>query len=81
MPRGKNILSRKSRMSKQLPLAENEDCGYNFGYPEPEWSLLSDVDDLEALDEFYASTTWGAFFDSPEYRDRAQTYPLCKPKR
>ena len=27
------------------------------GYPEPEWSLLSDVDDLEALDSFYASTT------------------------
>ena len=28
------------------------------GYPEPEWSLLSDVDDLEALDKLYTSTTW-----------------------
>ena len=41
------------------------------GYPEPEWSLLSDVEDLEALDEFYASTTWRAFSDGPEYRDWA----------
>ena len=40
-----------------------------FGYLEPEWSLRSDVDDLEALDEFYTSTTWRAFSDSPEYRD------------
>jgi hypothetical protein len=52
-----------------------------FGYPEPEWSLLSDVDDLEVLDEFYASTTWRAFSDSPEYRDWAQAYPSRKPKR
>ena len=32
------------------------------GYSEPERSLLDDVDDLEALDAFYASTTWRAFF-------------------
>ena len=32
-------------------------------YPKPEWSLLSDVDDLEALYLFYASATWRAFSD------------------
>ena len=51
------------------------------GYSEPEWSLLYDVDDLEALDSFYASTTWRAFSDGPECHDLAQAYPSRKPKR
>ena len=52
-----------------------------IGYPKPEWSLLSDVDDLEALDLFYASTTRRAFSDGPEYQDWAHAYPSRKPKR
>ena len=65
-------------------------CGYYVvplflvhysGYPEPEWSLLSGVDDFEALDKFYTSTTWRAFCDGPEYRDWTQAYPSRKSKR
>ena len=52
-----------------------------YGSTEPEWYLLSDVDDLEALDKLYASTTWKVFSDGLEYRDWAQAYPSRKPKR
>jgi hypothetical protein len=51
------------------------------GYAQPKWSLLTDVNDLEALDVFFASDEWKTFFDSPEYRDWALAFPSIKPKR
>ena len=63
MPKGRNTSLTKISDAKLAHFGRKRGLWLQFlvhdaGYPEPEWSLLSDVDDLEALGLFYAAATF-----------------------
>ena len=73
---GEEFVVEKISAVKLAPFARKRGLWLQFlthytGYAQPEWSLLTDVNDPEALDVFFASTEWKTFSDSPEYRDWA----------